>query len=57
MANRFDDLLRKGPVPINVGVEEFVESLQIQGLEVVHVRWTPPAGGDETLIELLDKLL
>jgi len=26
-------------------------------VEVVHVNWAPPAGGDPDLIELLDKLL
>ena len=29
----------------------------IQGVEVIHVNWTPPAGGDPELMELLDQLL
>ena len=57
MSNKVDDLLQKGPMPINIGVQDFAESLRSQGVEVVHFHWTPPAGGDENLIELLDKLL
>ena len=29
----------------------------IQGVEVIYVIWTPPAGGDPELMELLDQLL
>ncbi len=57
MTNKLNELLSKGPVAINIGVEDFAESLQIQSVEVVQVDWVPPAGGDAELIELLDKLL
>ncbi|MCJ7493111.1 MAG: hypothetical protein MUP68_02595 [Deltaproteobacteria bacterium] len=57
MTNKLNELLGKGPVAINIGVEDFAESLQIQSVEVVQVDWVPPAGGDAELIELLDKLL
>jgi len=57
MTNKLDELLDKGPVAINMGVEDFAESLKTQGAEVVQVDWVPPAGGDAELIELLDKLL
>jgi len=57
MPNRLEELLEKGPIAINMGVQDFAESLQIQGAEVVHVNWVPPAGGDPELIELLDQLL
>jgi FdrA protein len=37
-----------GPVRVlNVGLELFLETLQADGVEVVHVDWRPPAGGDE----------
>jgi len=52
-----EELLRNGPVVVNLGVREFAESLQDQGVEVVHVDWAPPAGGDTEMAELLDKLL
>ena len=57
MSNKLDEFLQNGPVAINIGVQDFAASLQIQGAQVVHVDWSPPAGGDPELIELLDKLL
>jgi FdrA protein len=56
-----DDLIRKlltGPIVIiNLGLKKFAESLEDQDVEVVQVDWTPPAGGDQELIDLLDKLI
>ena len=57
MSKKLDDLLKNGPIAINIGIYDFAESLQIQGIEVIHVNWAPPAGGDPDMIELLDKLL
>lgn len=57
MLNKLEELLQTGPIAINMGVQDFAGSLQIQGAEVVHVNWVPPAGGDPELIELLDELL
>ncbi len=54
---RLEELLQNGPVVINLGIREFAESLQDQEVEVVHVDWVPPAGGDIEMAELLDKLL
>jgi FdrA protein len=55
--NKLDEFLQHGPIAINIGVYDFAESLQIQGVQVVHVNWSPPAGGDPELMELLDQLL
>ena len=41
---------------INIGLEGFAHELQEQGVPVIHVDWSPPAGGDPTLAELLLKL-
>jgi len=41
---------------INVGLEGFVGDLRDCGIEVVHVEWSPPAGGDPKLAALLAKL-
>ena len=41
---------------INVGLERFAESLAAQEVEVTQVDWRPPAGGDERLLEILEKL-
>ncbi len=57
MPDRLEELLEKGPIAVNIGVADFAEILQLQGVKVVHVNWTPPAGGDPELMELLDQLL
>ncbi len=46
-----------GPLAaINVGLESFHDTLAEGGSEVLHVEWRPPAGGDERLRAILDKL-
>ena len=57
MDNKRADLLSDQPVVINIGLPEFFESLVDQDVQVIHVDWRPPAGGDEELINLLEKLL
>jgi FdrA protein len=57
MKSKTQELLDNGPVVVNIGIVEFAESLEEQGAEVVHVDWKPPAGGDEELAELLDRLI
>jgi FdrA protein len=57
MADKFNELLDQGPIAINVGVSDFAESLVTQGVEVIQVNWSPPADGDQEMIELLDRLL
>lgn len=41
---------------INVGLESFYESLTSQGAQAIHVEWRPPAGGNERLAGLLQKM-
>ncbi len=41
---------------INVGLESFYDSLISQGAQAVHVEWRPPAGGNERLAALLQKM-
>src|SRR5262249_26536361 len=50
------DLIAAAPRIVNVGLELFAVNLAQQGAKVVHVAWTPPAGGDARLADLLDKL-
>ena len=52
-----DKLLATPLAAINIGVEDFAESFEIQGARVVHVNWSPPAGGDPEIIAILEKLL
>ena len=41
---------------INVGLESFTESLAAQGAPVIQVDWQPPAGGDERLMAILERM-
>ncbi len=44
-------------VAINVGIQDFGASLEGQNIQVIYVDWSPPAGGDAEMMELLDQLL
>ena len=57
MDSPMDQLLSIGPVTVNIGVEDFADTLESQGFQVLHVDWSPPAGGDSEMISLLEKLL
>lgn len=41
---------------INVGLESFYDSLVTQGAAAVQVEWRPPAGGDERLAGILERM-
>jgi FdrA protein len=41
---------------INVGLESFTHSLTAQGAPVVQVDWRPPAGGNERLMAILERM-
>ncbi len=41
---------------VNIGLESFATDLAEEGVEVIHVEWSPPAGGDPELADLLAKL-
>ena len=49
-------LLAAPPRVVNVGLELFAADLANQGAPVVHVQWSPPAGGNAQLADLLSKL-
>lgn len=57
MENRIVSLLDEPVIVINLGLKKFSESLDDQSVQVVQVDWTPPAGGDKEVIELLEELL
>ena len=52
MENLFNSELKV----ITLGLEGFAETLKERGTQVIHVRWQPPAMGDDDLLSLLDKL-
>ena len=41
---------------INMGLESFSKDLKNQKVQVIHMNWRPPAGGNEKMMELLQKL-
>ncbi|MBN9051007.1 MAG: hypothetical protein J0H78_16245 [Rhizobiales bacterium] len=53
---RCQALLTNDLTVVNVGLEGFVKDLQDCGIAVVHVDWSPPAGGDPKMAALLAKL-
>ncbi len=52
-----NELISQPMIVINIGLENFANNLELQGVEVIRVNWKPPAGGDQEMIDLLDKLL
>ncbi len=57
MTKSVNETLLDAPMKVvNVGLESFARELTRNGAEVVPVDWTPPAGGDLKLADLLSKL-
>lgn len=57
MDNLINKLLSEPVVVINLGLKQFASSLEQQEVEVIQVNWTPPAGGDQEMMDLLDELI
>jgi hypothetical protein len=57
MEDKIEELLQEKLVVINIGLRGFAESFEQQAVEVVQVDWTPPAGGDQEMIDLLEELI
>jgi FdrA protein len=49
-------LLSRPVAAINVGLESFYDSLLSQGASAVQMEWKPPAGGDEQLQAILQRM-
>ncbi len=41
---------------INIGLEGFADDLAAAGIEVIHLDWRPPAGGNSKMASLLGSL-
>jgi FdrA protein len=48
--------LQKPLSAINVGLESFTENLIAQGVPAIQVDWRPPAGGNEKLMGILERM-
>ena len=55
--SRLLELLRDGPISINLGLVEFAEALEEQKRPVIHVDWSPPPPISEEMKHILDELL
>ncbi len=51
-----EKLFNKELKVINIGIEMFAIDLEKQNVDVIHVNWRPPAGGDLEILKLLEKL-
>ncbi|MGE0845275.1 MAG: hypothetical protein AB7L41_03340 [Flavobacteriaceae bacterium] len=49
-------LLNEKVTVVNVGLEGFLADLHANDVEVIHVEWSPPAGGDPKMAAILAKL-
>lgn len=49
-------LLQQSLQALNVGLESFAASVTAQGATVLHIDWRPPAGGNEKLMALLERM-
>ena len=49
-------LLNQPLAAINVGLESFSESLNMQNAQVIQVDWRPPASGDERIMAILERM-
>jgi hypothetical protein len=54
---KIKQLLNTPVVAVNIGVKSFADNLENQNVEVVHVNWKPPAGGDQQMMDILADLL
>ncbi len=50
------DLFARELRVINCGLESFAQELEQLGVPVIHVEWSPPAGGDPRKAALLAAL-
>jgi len=57
MHEQIEKILSVQLIVINIGLRGFAESFEEQEVEVVQVDWTPPAGGDQEMIDLLENIL
>ena len=55
-SNEGKNILTEKLKVVNIGISTFADDLRSQGVEVVHVDWKPPAGGDVEMLKLLEKL-
>ncbi len=53
---KINELFKSELSAVNLGLDEFADTLERQGVAVARVDWKPPAGGDRKIAELLSRL-
>ncbi len=53
---KLNDFFGKKVSVINLGIPSFADDLKHQNIDVVHVEWRPPAGGNKKIQALLEKI-
>ena len=53
---QISELFNRELVVINMGLDSFADNLRKEEVKVLPMDWKPPAGGDKSLISLLEKL-
>ena len=51
-----NELFNQSLSVLNIGLETFKHTLEKQGVDTLHMQWTPPANGNEELARMLDDL-
>jgi len=51
-----EGILGKEIRAVNIGIPSFADDLEEQGVRVIRIDWKPPAGGDEKMLKLLERL-
>ena len=57
MQTKINSLLSGPVVALNLGLSQFAASLEEQSVQVVQIDWSPPAGGDKEMENLLEKIM
>ena len=55
-AKPINQLFKQELAAINLGLSSFADNLKATGAKVIHVEWKPPAGGDATIIDALNRI-
>jgi hypothetical protein len=53
---KISELFSKELKVINMGLDSFADNLRKEDVNVLQMDWKPPAGGNQRLISLLEKL-
>ena len=56
-ATEIPDEAQAKPRVINLGIQNFYDALERQGVKCVQIQWTPPCQQDAEIEELLDLYL